>query len=116
MYLDQNVKIRLDQQKAWSVKISTWVILGWYFSSILFKLYNEYVSEVALNGFDSFDSRGQLIGTVRYTDEFVIVGEEEAVLQGMVDRVIEVGKCCGMEVNVENTKGVDNSERCHPQR
>ena len=42
---------------------------------------------------------------MRYTDEFVILSEEEAVLQGMVDRVIEVGRCCGMEVNVENTKG-----------
>ena len=71
-------------------------------------MYNEYVTKGALNGFDSFDSRGQLIGTVRFTDEFVILGEEEAVLQGMFDRVIEVGRCCGMEVNVENTKGVGN--------
>jgi len=28
------------------------------------------------------------------------------VLQGMIDRLIEVGRCCGMEVNVENTKAM----------
>ena len=96
------------------MKISTQFRVGLYFSSILFKLYNEYVSEVALNGFDSFGSRGQLIGTVRYTDEFVILSEKVAVLQGMVDRVIEVGRCCGMEVYVENTKGVGNVTAATP--
>ena len=69
-------------------------------------MYKEYVTKGDLKGFVKFGSGGQLIGTVRYTDEFVVLGEEEAVLQGMFDRVIEVGRCCGMEVNVENTKGV----------
>jgi len=26
------------------------------------------------------------------------------VLRGMIARLIEVGRCCGMEVNVENNK------------
>ena len=32
------------------------------------------------------------------------MAEEEAVLQGKTDRLIEVGRYCGMEMNVENTK------------
>jgi len=29
---------------------------------------------------------------------------EEMVLQGMTDKLIEVGRRCGMEMNVEKTK------------
>jgi hypothetical protein len=34
----------------------------------------------------------------------VILAKEEAVLQGMSDRLIEIGRCYGMEMNVEHTK------------
>jgi len=40
---------------------------------ILFKLYSEYVTKGGVKGFESFESGGQLIGTVSYTDEFVIL-------------------------------------------
>jgi hypothetical protein len=30
----------------------------------------------------------------------MLLPEEETVLQGMIDRLIETGKCCGMEINV----------------
>jgi hypothetical protein len=30
--------------------------------------------------------------------------KEETVLQGMIDRLIEIGRCYGMEMNVEKTK------------
>jgi hypothetical protein len=32
----------------------------------------------------------------------VLLAKEEAVLQGMIRRVTEIGRCCGMEMNVEN--------------
>jgi len=32
------------------------------------------------------------------------MAKEETVLQGMIDKLIEVGRCYGMEVNVEKTK------------
>jgi hypothetical protein len=28
----------------------------------------------------------------------------QVVLQGVVERLIEIGRCCGMEINVEETK------------
>jgi hypothetical protein len=31
---------------------------------------------------------------------------EEMVLQGMTDKLIEVGRCCGMEMNVEKQNKV----------
>ena len=36
-----------------------------------------------------------------YADDVVWLGEEETVLQGFIDRLIEIGRCYGMEINVE---------------
>jgi len=33
----------------------------------------------------------------------------------MIARLIEVGRCCGMEVNVENNKGDDNLKATIPK-
>jgi len=32
------------------------------------------------------------------------MAKEETVLQGMIDKLIEIGSCYGMETNVEKTK------------
>ena len=32
------------------------------------------------------------------------MAKEEKVLQGMIDKLIEVGRCYGMEINVEKMK------------
>ena len=32
------------------------------------------------------------------------MAKEETVLQGMIDKLTEVGRCYGMEMNVEKTK------------
>jgi hypothetical protein len=41
---------------------------------------------------------------VKYADDLVLLAREENVLKGMVDRLIEVGRRYGMEINVEKTK------------
>jgi hypothetical protein len=35
---------------------------------------------------------------------FAVLAKEEPVVQGMIDRLIEIGKCHGMEMNVENLR------------
>jgi ABC-type hemin transport system ATPase subunit len=40
---------------------------------------------------------------VKYADELVLLAKEEMVLQDMIDKVIEIGRCYGMEMNVEKT-------------
>jgi hypothetical protein len=47
---------------------------------------------------------GKLIGTAKYADCLVLLAKEETVLQGVIDRLIEIGRCCGMEMNVEKSK------------
>ena len=71
---------------------------------ILFTLYSEYLTKEALEGFGDFKIGGQIIHTVRYADDLVLLAKEEAVLQGMIERIIEIGRCCGMEMNVEKLR------------
>jgi hypothetical protein len=41
---------------------------------------------------------------VRYADDLVLLAKEETILQSMIDKLIEVGRGYGMEINVEKTK------------
>jgi hypothetical protein len=73
-------------------------------SPILFNLYSEYLTKEALEGFGDIKIGGQVIRTVKYADDLVLLAREEKVLHGMFDRLIEIGRFYGMEMNVEKTK------------
>ena len=59
------------------------------------------LTEEALEGFGDFAITGQVVRTLKYADYFVLLVAEEKVLQGMVDKLIEIGRCYGMEINME---------------
>jgi hypothetical protein len=40
---------------------------------------------------------------VKYADDLVLFSKEEKVLQVMIDRLIEIGRCYGKEKNIEKT-------------
>jgi hypothetical protein len=40
---------------------------------------------------------------VKYADDLVLL-VKKTVIQGMIDRVIETGKCYRMEINVDKTE------------
>jgi hypothetical protein len=48
---------------------------------------------------------------VKYEDEFVLLAEEETVLQGVIDGVTEIRICYGTEMNVIKTKVMRISRR-----
>jgi hypothetical protein len=60
-----------------------------------------------LKGFGHLNIR-QVIGTVKYPDDLVIMTKEETALQGTTDRVTETGRFYGMETDVEKTKVMRN--------
>jgi len=70
------------------------------FSPILFKLYSECLTKEALERFGDFKIRGQIIHTAKYADELVLLAKEEKVLHDMIDKLIEIEGCYGMEINV----------------
>jgi hypothetical protein len=67
-------------------------------------LYSEFLTKEAVEGFGDFKIGGKIIHTVMYADDFVLLAKEEKVLQDMIDKLIEIGGCYGMEMNVGKTK------------
>ena len=82
------------------MKIGRGVRQGNCLSPILFNLYNECLTKEALEGTGDFKIGGQIFHTVKYADDLVLLAKEEKVLQDMVDKLIEIGGCCGTEMNV----------------
>ena len=66
------------------------------------------------DGLGDFKIGGQIIQTVKYADDLVLMTKEEKVLQGMTDKLIEIGSCYGMEMNVEKTKVLRISRQPFP--
>ena len=77
---------------------------GCCLSPILFNLYSECLTKETLEGLGDFKIGGQIIHTVKYANDLVLLAKEEKVLQDMIDKLIEIGRCYGMEMNVVKTK------------
>ena len=60
---------------------------GCCLSPILFNLYSESLTKEALDGLGDFNIGGQIIQTVKYADDLVLMAKEETVLQGMIDEL-----------------------------
>jgi hypothetical protein len=101
LYMAQSVKLRLNRGKKRSVWIGREVAQGCSLSPILFKLYGECLTKEALVGFGDFKITGKISNTVEYGDDLVLMAKEE---MGIIDKIIEIGRCYGMEMNVEKTK------------
>jgi hypothetical protein len=44
----------------------------------------------------------------------VLLAEEDTLLQGMTDSLIYIGRCCGMEMNMDETKVIRISRQPSP--
>ena len=83
-------------------------------SPILFNLYRECLTKEALDGLGDFNIGGQIIQTVKYAGDLVLMAKEETMLQSVIDKLIEIGRCYGMEMNVEKTKVMRISRQPSP--
>jgi len=112
-YMDQSVKLKLDQWKTRSVKTRRGVRQRCCLSLMLFNLYSEYLTFKVLKGSGDFKI-WQAICTVKCADDLVLLAKEETVLQGLMERLTKIGRCCGMEMNVEKTKMMRISRQPSP--
>jgi hypothetical protein len=77
---------------------------GCSLSSILFNLQSEYFTKEAPEGFGGFKIGGQVIGTVKYADDLVLMAKKETLLTEMIDRLMEIKSCYEMEMNVVKSR------------
>ena len=75
------------------MKIGRGVTQGCRLSPILFNLYSECLTKEALEGFGDFKIGGQIIHSVKYADDLVLLAKEEKVLQDMTDKLTAIGVC-----------------------
>jgi len=61
--------------------------------------------------FEDFKIGGQIIHTVKYAEDLVLLAKEEKVIRDMIDKLTEIGRCYGMEMKVEKTKVMRISRR-----
>jgi hypothetical protein len=87
---------------------------GCCLSPILFNLYGEYLTKEALEVLGDFKIGGQIIHTVKYADDLVLLAKEEKVLQDVIDKLIEIGRYYGMEMNEEKTNVMKNTRQPLP--
>jgi Reverse transcriptase (RNA-dependent DNA polymerase). len=105
-YMDQSVKLKLDQEERRSAKNGRWVTQGYCLSPIPFNLYGECFTKETLERFGDFKVWGKagVLRSVKYADYFLLLAKEETVLQDIIDILIEAGRSYGMEIHVEETK------------
>ena len=113
-YVEQSVHLRLEHGKKTSVKIGTGVREGCFLLPVLFNFQSEYLIQEVLEGFEVFKTGEQATRTVKYRDDIVLLAREETVLQDKIDRLTEIGRCYGMEINVEKARRRE-SQSNHPQ-
>ena len=77
-------------------------------SPIPLNLYSECLTKGILEGFGDFKIGGQIIRTVKYADELVLLTKEGKMIQDITSILIEIGGCCGTEMNVEKNKTNEN--------
>ena len=68
-------------------------------SLIVFNVYSEYLTNKAAEGIGDFKTGGEVIRTLKYADELVLLTMEMMVLQGTIKRLTETGRCCEVEIN-----------------
>jgi len=72
----QSVKVRLNRGETRSVKIGRGVRQKCCLSQIIFKLQSEYLTKKPLEGFGGFTVGGQVICTVSYAEDLVLLAME----------------------------------------
>jgi hypothetical protein len=77
--------------------------MGRKYITVIFKTVPiiECLTKEVLEGFEDLKIGGQIIKIVKYADDLVLLAKEEMVLKDMIDKLLEIGRCYGMEMNVE---------------
>jgi len=73
-------------------------------SPILFNVNSKHLAKEVLERFGDFKLGRQVICNMKCVDDFMLLDKNETMLQGTTERLIRVGRCYEIEMNVERTK------------
>jgi len=73
-------------------------------SPTVFQWYSKYLTNEVLEGFRDLKIGRQVILTVKYANDIVLMAKEETVIVCMIDTMNEIGRCKGREKDVEKTE------------
>jgi hypothetical protein len=85
LFMDQSIKVKLDQGETKSMKIGRRVTHS-------LPLIGKDLTNETLQGFGNCKVGGQVICTVKYAGDLVLLTKEETVLQDMIDRLTGIGR------------------------
>ena len=110
LYYHQYVVSRVRNEASQSVEFERGVRQGCVLSPDLFSVY----SEVLINALE--DLNGVLVGGVnihnlRYADDTVLMAKSEEDLQKLVNRLDQISREFGMEINIKKTEVMTVSKR-----
>jgi len=96
------------------LEVSLIVHTGKIVAKILRRRIEKKIEDV-LGRFGDFKIGGQIIHTLKYTDDLVLLAKEENVLEDMIDKLTEIGRCYGMEMKLKK-KSNDNFKTTFPSK
>jgi hypothetical protein len=79
-------------------------------------VYSEYLTKEALEGLGDFKIGGQIIHTVKYADDLVLLAKEEKVLQNMIDKLIKNWKMLWNGKKKKKNKSNENFKTTIPSK
>lgn len=89
------------RQEAWRLKEELEKVVIFFTDSVLLLQWITYLG--GYREFRDFRMGEWVIPTVQYSDKHVLQAKEETVLQGVIDRLTEIERCYGTEINMEET-------------
>lgn len=81
------------------MRIGRGVRQGCSLSPVFFNFSSKYLNKEAPERFGDLKIGGQVIHSMKYVNDFVLLSKEEMVLQCTIGRLIEIGRGDGMEMN-----------------
>ena len=106
LYWNQSANIRIEGSLSESIQIKRGVRQGCILSPLLFNIYSEAIlNEALLNLSDKgININGERVNNIRYADDTVLIAENIADLQMLLEAINAACNSYGLKINVKKTK------------
>lgn len=105
LYWNQSATIKVDGEQTEDIQIQRGVRQGCIVSPILFNIYSEQIFLEALEDAEEvIPINGTRLNNIRYADDTLIFADSAEGLQTLVNKVANVSRKYGLDINSKKTK------------